>query len=186
MGYDTLPLNNQKDLSAMSVLHACVHYIDAFTDRCGRLLAWLALTMALLTALIVVLRYGFNIGSIMAQEAVIYMHGCLFMLGAAYTLKSGAHVRVDIFYRDFSPRARAWVNSLGGIVFLLPLCIFICFASWNYAAESWAMNETSPEPGGIPAVFLLKSLIPLMALNLLLQGLAETLRSALVLVEEQP
>ena len=170
----------------MPTLHACVHYIDAFTDRSGRLLAWLALGMALVTALIVVLRYGFNIGSIMAQEAVIYMHGSLFMLGAAYALKTGAHVRVDIFYRDFSPRARAWVNSLGAIVFLLPLCIFICFISWNYVAESWAIREVSPEPGGLPAVFVLKSLMPLMAFNLFLQGLAETLRSALVLVEEQP
>ena len=170
----------------MPVLHACVHYIDAFTERSGRLLAWLALSMALVTALVVVLRYGFNIGSIMAQEAVIYMHGCLFMLGAAYALKSGAHVRVDIFYRDFSPRTRAWVNSLGGVVFLLPLCVFIGFASWNYVAESWAIREISPEPGGIPAVFLLKSLIPLMACNLFLQGLAETLRNALVLVENSP
>ena len=170
----------------MPVLHACVHYIDAFTDRSGRLLAWLALSMALVTALIVVLRYGFSIGSIMAQEAVIYMHGCLFMLGAAYALKSGAHVRVDIFYRDFSPRTRAWVNSLGAIVFLLPLCVFIGFASWNYVAESWAIREISPEPGGIPAVFMLKSLLPLMACNLFLQGLAETLRNALVLVENSP
>ena len=131
------------------------------------------------------MRYGLNIGSIAAQEAVTYMHGCLFMLGAAYALKSDAHVRVDIFYRNFTPRTRAWVNSLGGILFLMPLCAFICFSSWNYVAESWAIREVSPEPGGIPAVFLLKSLIPLMAVNLFLQGLAETLRSALVLTGEQ-
>jgi TRAP-type mannitol/chloroaromatic compound transport system permease small subunit len=92
-------------------------------------------------------------------------------------------VRVDIFYSHFSARGKAWVNSLGGIVFLLPLCIFIALASWNYVADSWAIRETSPEPGGIPAVFLLKTLLPLMALNLLLQGLAEILRSALVLVD---
>jgi TRAP-type mannitol/chloroaromatic compound transport system permease small subunit len=168
----------------MNVLHACVRYIDIFTDRCGRLLAWLVLAMGLLTTVVVVLRYGFNTGSIMAQEAVTYMHGCLFMLGAAYALKSGAHVRVDIFYRNFSARGRAWVNSLGGIVFLMPLCAFIGLSSWNYVTESWAILETSPEPGGIPAVFLLKSLLPLMAVNLFLQGLAETLRSALVLVEQ--
>ena len=170
----------------MSVLHACVHNIDAFTERCGRLLAWLALAMALLTALVVVLRYGFSIGSIPAQEAVTYMHGCLFMLGAAYALKSDAHVRVDIFYRNFSARTRAWVNSLGCLVFLMPLCAVIGFGSWNYVAESWAIGETSPEPGGIPAVFLLKSLIPLMAFNLFLQGLAETLRNGLLLVEQRP
>ena len=168
----------------MNVLRACVHYIDIFTDRCGRLLAWLVLAMALLTTIVVVLRYGFNTGSIMAQEAVTYMHGCLFMLGAAYALKSGAHVRVDIFYRNFSERGRAWVNSLGGIVFLMPLCAFIGVSSWSYVTESWAILETSPEPGGIPAVFLLKSLLPLMAVNLFLQGLAETLRSTLVLVDE--
>ena len=168
----------------MNVLRACVHYIDIFTDRCGRLLAWLVLAMALLTTVVVLLRYGFNTGSIMAQEAVTYMHGCLFMLGAAYALKSGAHVRVDIFYRSFSERGRAWVNSLGGIVFLMPLCAFIGVSSWSYVTESWAILETSPEPGGIPAVFLLKSLLPLMAVNLFLQGLAETLRSALVLVAE--
>jgi len=169
----------------MSHLSTLVHLIDSFTDRCGRILAWLALGMALVTALIVVMRYGFNVNSIFAQESVVYMHGCLFMLGAAYALKNEAHVRVDIFYRDFSQRGRAWVNSLGGIIFLMPLCIFILVSSWNYVAESWAIWEISPEPGGIPAVFLLKSLIPLLAANLLLQGLAEILRSALVLVEDQ-
>ena len=169
----------------MTALRACVHYIDIFTERSGRLLAWLVLAMALITTIVVVMRYGFNVGSIMAQEAVTYMHGTLFMLGAAYALKSGAHVRVDIFYRNFSPRGQAWVNSVGAIVFLMPLCAFIGFSSWNYVSESWIVRETSAEPGGIPAVFLLKSIIPLMAFNLFLQGLAETLRSSMVLVEER-
>ena len=167
----------------MPVLHACVRFIDAFTDRCGRLLAWLILGMALLTALVVVLRYGFSIGAILAQEAVIYMHGAVFLLGAAYAIKTGAHVRVDIFHRNFSARAQAWVEALGGIVFLLPLCAFILMASEDYVRESWAMRETSAEPGGIPAVFLLKSLIPLMAVNLALQGVAEIFRNTLLLVE---
>ena len=167
----------------MQRLRTFVHTLDTLTDFSGRLLAWLALAMALLMAAIVVLRYGFDFNSIRMQEAVTYMHGSLFLLGAAYALKQGAHVRVDIFYRNFSPRGQAWVNSLGGVVFLLPLCLFIIGSSWNYVAESWAIMETSPEPGGIPAVFLLKSLIPLMALNLLLQGLADILRNTLVLVE---
>ena len=123
------------------------------------------------------------INSIAAQESVTYMHGSLFLLGAAYALKSGAHVRVDIFYRGFSARTKAWVNSVGGIVFLLPLCVFILMSSWDYAGESWAMFETSAEPGGIPAVFLLKSLVPLIAITLALQGIAEILRNALILVE---
>jgi TRAP-type mannitol/chloroaromatic compound transport system permease small subunit len=182
--YDTLLSDNQKEPSEMPVLHSLVRYIDAFADYSGRMLAWLSLGMAGLTSVVVLLRYGFNIGSITSQEAIIYMHGCLFMLGAAYTLKTDGHVRVDIFYQHFRPRTRAWVNSLGGIVFLLPLCVFIFGVSWNYVTESWAIRETSPEPGGIPAVFLLKSLLPLMALNLLVQGLAETLRNVLTLMED--
>ncbi|WP_232059327.1 TRAP transporter small permease subunit [Kineobactrum salinum] len=154
----------------MPLLHLTVRYIDSFTEVCGRLLTWLVLAMALLTAAVVVLRYGFNTGSIMAQETVTYLHGCLFMLGAAYTLKHDGHVRVDIFYRELGPRGQAWVNCLGGVLFLLPLGMFILLISWDYVAASWLIRETSPEPGGIPAVFLLKTLLPLLALNLLLQG----------------
>jgi TRAP-type mannitol/chloroaromatic compound transport system permease small subunit len=163
-------------------MRSLVHYIDTFTDYSGRLLAWLAVFMAIVTTAVVVLRYGFNIGSIAAQEAVTYMHGSLFMLGIAFALKVGAHVRVDIFYRTFSTRQRAWVNCLGGIIFLLPLCLFICAVSFSYVAESWSIREISPEPGGIPAVFLLKTLLPLMAITLLLQGIAETLRNTLTLI----
>jgi TRAP-type mannitol/chloroaromatic compound transport system permease small subunit len=169
----------------MPLLRAFVQIVDAFTDLCGRLLSWLVLFMAVLTTCVVVLRYGFDIGSIATQETVTYMHGCVFLLGAAYALKEGAHVRVDIFYRYFSARTRAWVDSLGGIVFLLPLCAFILASSWGYVSESWGMRESSAEPGGIPAVFLLKTLIPLMAINLALQGMAEILRNALVLVQVQ-
>jgi TRAP-type mannitol/chloroaromatic compound transport system permease small subunit len=169
----------------MPLLRAFVQIVDAFTDLCGRLLSWLVLFMAVLTTCVVVLRYGFDIGSIATQETVTYMHGCVFLLGAAYALKEGAHVRVDIFYRYFSARTRAWVDSLGGIVFLLPLCAFILASSWGYVSESWGMRESSAEPGGIPAVFLLKTLIPLMAINLALQGMAEILRHALVLVQVQ-
>ena len=167
----------------MTALHALVRTIDAITETCGRLLAWLVLCLALLTAAVVVLRYGFNIGSILAQEGINYLHGSLFMLGAGYALKHDEHVRVDIFYRNFSPRTKAWVNALGGVLFLLPLCAFILVISWEYVEASWAIRETSPEPGGIPALFLLKSLLPALAINLFLQGLAETLRNAARLVE---
>lgn len=166
----------------MALLPLTVRTIDRYTDACGKLLAWLLLAMALLTTAVVVLRYGFNTGSIMAQEAIIYLHGCVFMLGAAYTLKHDGHVRVDIFYRQFSPRGQAWINALGGIVLLMPLCGFIAVSSWDYVQASWIIRETSAEAGGIPAVFLLKSLLPLLALNLFLQALAETLRSAAILV----
>ena len=165
----------------MPFMHAVVHSIDRFTDRSGRVLAWLSLAMALTVTVIVLLRYGLGIGSIPLQESVTYLHASLFLLGAGYALKNGAHVRVDIFYRHFSPNTQAWVNALGGIIFLLPLCVFIFMSSWNYVFESWSMLESSPEPGGIPAVYLLKSLIPLAAANLAVQGAAEILRNALAL-----
>jgi TRAP-type mannitol/chloroaromatic compound transport system permease small subunit len=163
----------------MSALHALVNYIDAFTDRLGRWLAWLSLAMALVTALVVVLRYGFNMGSIAAQEAVTYMHGSLFMLGAAYALKSGAHVRVDIFYRDMSERRRAWVDLFGTLLFLLPLCAFLGYKSWDFVAVSWQLGESSREPGGMPYPFvpLLKSVLLVMPLLLGVQGTALLIRS---------
>jgi len=158
-----------------------IRSIDAFTEQCGRLLAWLLAAMALLTGTVVMLRYGFNIGSVAAQEAVTYLHACAFMLGAAYALKSDAHVRVDIFYRKLTPRGRAWVNSVGGITLLLPFCALLFFGSLHFSAQAWAIGETSADAGGIPAIFLLKSLLPLMALNLGAQGVAEILRNALFL-----
>ena len=142
--------------------------------------------MALLTTALVAARYIFNTGSIATQEAVVYMHACFFMLGAAYTLKHNGHVRVDIFYNNMSERSRAWVNATGCIVFLVPLFIFIAISSWNFVEQSWQIRETSSDTGGIPAVFLLKSFIPLMCLTLVLQAVAEVLRSLLILMEGKP
>lgn len=167
----------------MALLRLTIRNIDCFTEATGKFLAWLLLAMALLTTAVVLSRYGFNTGSIMAQEAITYLHGSVFMLGAAYTLKHDGHVRVDIFYRRFSPRGRAWINALGGIVFLMPLCGFIAVSSWDYVEASWIIRETSADAGGIPGVFLLKTLLPLLALNLFLQAVAETLRNAATLIE---
>jgi TRAP-type mannitol/chloroaromatic compound transport system permease small subunit len=170
----------------MTRLRSIIRLIDSYTEWSGQLLAWLCLAMTLLTCTVVLLRYGFGIGSVAAQEAVTYMHAMLFMLAAAFTLKRDEHVRVDIFYRRFSPRSRAWVNSAGAILFLLPFMAFILGISWQFVAESWAVREGSQDPGGIQGVFLLKTLILWMAVNLLLQGLAEVFRNALVLLEDTP
>ncbi len=161
----------------MSASGRLVSAIDTFTEWTGKIIAWLAGAMAILTTVVVVMRYGFNTGSIAGQEAVTYLHATLFMLGAAYALKADAHVRVDIFYRRFGPTAQAWVNALGGIIFLLPLCVLIVMISSDYVLQAWRIREISMDSGGIPAVFLLKSLIPAMALTLLMQGVAEILRN---------
>lgn len=150
--------------------------LDRVGSACGKLAAWLCLLMAAATGLVVVLRYGFNAGSQALQESVNYLHAAAFMLGAAYTLQCDAHVRVDIFYRRWSPRTRAWIDCIGSIVLLAPMCVFILWISIPYVADAWSIRESSADPGGLPAVFLLKSLIPVLAVTLLLQGLAEILR----------
>jgi TRAP-type mannitol/chloroaromatic compound transport system permease small subunit len=133
--------------------------------------------MAGTTVVIVVLRYAFDQGAIAAQESVIYMHATAFMLGIAFTLKRDEHVRVDIIYTRLPARGRAWVDLCGHLLLLLPLTVTFAWFSIPYAAASWRILEGSPEVGGIPALFLLKSLIPLMAVTVLLQGLAETVRA---------
>ena len=149
----------------------------------GNAISWCVPTMALLVLLIVVLRYGFNTGAIAAQESVQYLHATLFMLGAAITLGADQHVRVDIFYRQFNARQKAWVNALGHIVFTLPLCGLIGMGSWDYVTDSWSAREASPEPGGLPLVFVLKTLIPTMAILLALQSVSQIYRAIDVLRE---
>lgn len=167
----------------MSFLVQLQRYIDRFTELSGQILAWLLLLVMLITCVVVVLRYGFDLGFIALQESITYLHASVFLLGIAYALKHGSHVRVDIFYRNYSARTKAWIDSLGAIVFLMPLCAYIFFISWDFVSQSWAINEVSPEPGGIPAVYWLKSLILIMACNLCLQAIAETIRHLKVLIE---
>ncbi len=143
--------------------------IVAITERSVH---FLTLLMVLVTFAVVVLRYGFDLGWIAMQESVTYLHAANFMLGAAFALRHDAHVRVDIFYQKFGPRGRAWVDLLGTLFLLLPVCGFILYASWDYVRESWQLMEGSQEAGGIPAVWLLKSLLLAMPVLLILQGLA--------------
>lgn len=139
--------------------------------------------MALITVIVVVLRYAFDEGAIMMQESVIYLHGIVFMLGIPYALKENAHVRVDLLYNRWTPITRTYIDLGGHVLFLIPVCLFVIAYSWDYVAASWRVLEGSPEVGGVPAVFLLKSLLPLMAATLLLQGLAEIARGIKALRE---
>ena len=152
--------------------HWLVKTIDQFSEWVGRTVAWLTLVVVVLTFVIVVLRYGFNIGSIAAQELVTFLHAMVFLLGAAYTLRWDGHVRVDIFYQRFSERRKALVDVVGTLLFLMPSCFFVFWISLDYVGASWSVYEGSREAGGLPAVYLLKSLIPLCALLLAVQGLA--------------
>ena len=131
--------------------------------------------MVLATFLIVILRKFFDIGWIWLQESVTWMHAMVFMLAASYTLNHDEHVRVDIFYTNFSSRKRALVNLCGSIFLLLPLCSFIVWSSWDYVSESWRIKESSWQSGGIEYLYLLKSIIPFTAVLLALQGITKSL-----------
>lgn len=153
--------------------------LDRISDISGRITAWLTLAMVLSTTIIVVLRYVFDTGFIWMQESVTWMHAAVFMVGAAYTLLHEEHVRVDIFYRKMGPRRRALVDMLGVLLFLLPLCGFLAWMAWDFAATSWTIHETSREPGGLPypMIPMLKSVVLVMPVFVALQGLSLLLRS---------
>jgi TRAP-type mannitol/chloroaromatic compound transport system permease small subunit len=146
--------------------------LDRINVATGKAAAWLTLFMVVVTFVVVVMRYVFDAGLIWLQESVIWMHAAVFMLGAAYTLRAEEHVRVDIFYRTMSERRRAWVDLLGVVIFLLPLCVFLAWKSVDFVAQSWNLREASRESGGLPYPFvpLLKSVLLLMPVTVALQG----------------
>jgi TRAP-type mannitol/chloroaromatic compound transport system permease small subunit len=155
--------------------------IDRLNAAIGRTAAWLCLLVVVVQFAVVVLRYVFGIGSIWLTETIIYGHASLFMLAAAWTLREGGHVRVDVFYADAGPRRRALTDLCGSLFLLLPFMLVLLWFALPYVARSWAILETSRETSGLPAVFLLKTLIPLFALMMALQGVAQAIRAANVL-----
>ncbi len=157
--------------------------LEKLSDYTGIAISWLTLAMVLVTFVVVVLRYAFDLGWIAMQESVTWMHAAVFMLGASYTLRCDEHVRVDIFYRKLSNRNRAIVDLTGTVVFLLPMAGFLVLASWDYVTTSWTIREASREAGGLPFPFvpILKSLIPATAIMLVLQGVADSLGAILTL-----
>ena len=111
------------------------------------------------------------------QELVMYLHGCVFMIGIAFTLKEGGHVRVDVLNEKLSEKNKAIIDIIGTLLFLMPFCFFIVFVSLEYVKFAWTVQESSPDPGGLPGVFLLKTLIPIMAILVGFQGISETLKN---------
>ena len=171
--------------------------IDRLSELCGRAVSWLVLALVLLTFLVAVSRYVLNLDwpvlndlrralanvynrNVNAlSDSVQYLHAIIFMVGIAYALKLGDHVRIDIFYRRFSDRTRAWVDVLGTLLLLYPVFIFIIWMSWGYVMDSWRIMEGSQKPGGLPLIYVLKSFILLMAFMMIIQGTSLLLRALL-------
>lgn len=156
--------------------------IDRLNTAVGRAASWCALAIVLIGFAVVLMRYVLGLGSIWLQESILYAHAALFLLAAAWTLKEGGHVRVDVFYADASPRAKAWIDLAGVLSLLLPFCVAIVWFSLPYVKSSWAILERSREASGLPLVFVLKTLIPLFALTLALQGIAQAIKSIAMLI----
>jgi TRAP-type mannitol/chloroaromatic compound transport system permease small subunit len=160
----------------MTTLQRMADSIERLAEVAGRAVSWLTLGLALVGFLVVILRYAFDTGFIWMQESVTWMHALVFMVGASYTLKHEEHVRVDVIYRGLTVRKRAVIDLIGTVLFLLPFCAYVLYESLPYLEGSWRIGERSREAGGLPALYLLKAVIPVMAVLLAIQGVAVVLR----------
>ena len=148
-----------------------IDYINNINIISGKLCSWSLLAMVLLTCIIVILRYVFNLGFIWMQELVRYLYATVFMACAAYTLAKDEHVRVDIFYSKLKNKDKILVNIIGSLIFLIPFCLSILYYSFTYVINSWVQLEGSLEERGLHAVYLLKSLIWIFAVMLMAQAI---------------
>ena len=162
------------------------HFITALNEFLGKGVSWLVLAMALLVGYDVAMRYLFQSGSIALQEMEWHLFSLIFLLGAAYTHIHDDHVRMDLFYhsRFMNERRRAWINLIGSLFFLLPFCVLIISSSFPFIQQSFTFQEGSPDPGGLPYRWLLKSVIPIAFFLLFMQGIAETLKNLRTILDK--
>ncbi len=154
-----------------------IDLIDKFNEKVGNAVSWLTVLMVITISLDVVFRYILKFSFIWITELEIYFFGMLFLLGSGYTFKHEQHVRVDVFYAKLSKKGRAVINLIGGVLFLLPWCVIVLMSSWQYAYRSFLFKETSPQPGGLPALYILKFCLFLGFFFLLVQGVSSILKS---------
>lgn len=164
--------------------------MDRITGGIGRLISWLTLAMVLIGAYNAIVRYlgrymSTNLSSNLYLELQWYLFSVLFLLGAGYALKEDAHVRVDVLYGRLSRRSRAWIDTAGNILFLLPFSVFVLLVSWPSVRNSWSIKEMSPDPGGLPR-YPLKAVILICFILLIGQAVAELIRSVSVLRGSDP
>ena len=156
-------------------LQTFVSSLQTFTQFIGRMCRWFSLAMVIVTCSVVILRYLFDYSSIAMQEVVMYLHASLFMFGAAYTWQQNGHVRVDVLYHKWPASIQQRIDLLGTLFLLLPTCLFLMYISWDYVMLAWQYGEKSHEAGGLPFVYLLKTLIVILPALLIIQALSEVL-----------
>lgn len=162
-----------------------IKIVGQLNEFVGKLAGWLASVLVLLICYDVAMKFFFNYSNAAIFELEWHLFALIFLLGAPYTLKNDRHVRVDVFYSNFSPKRKAWVNLLGVVLFLAPFCLLVIDKSWIYTRNSFLMGEGSPDPGGLPYRFLLKGAIIVAFILLLLQGTALFFESLLTILKKE-
>lgn len=166
-------------------MYRFVNILEAIVNWVGERTKWLTTALVILIFIDVLLRYLFSQTSAWVIELEWHLFALIFLLGAAYTLKENQHVRVDVFYTQFSERNKAWVNLIGTILFLVPWCLIVIYTSYNYAENSFAVKEISADPGGLPARYLIKFSIAIGFILLLMQALVLCLNSISVIMRKK-
>jgi len=168
------------------ILLKIISIIDAFTECTGKFISIFVIILVLLVGYDVSMRYLLNSGSIAIQELEWHLFSIILLLGSAYTLKHDEHVRLDIFYSSklINDKVRIWLDVLGTLLILLPFCLLIIISAWPFVTQAYIHNEISPDPGGLPARWLIKAAIPLGFFFLLIQGIAEALKKLLIALDK--
>ncbi|OGR26648.1 MAG: C4-dicarboxylate ABC transporter permease [Desulfobacterales bacterium RIFOXYA12_FULL_46_15] len=166
----------------MQILEKFVCVIDGLSDKIGRLVGWLTTLMVLVVFYDTVMRYAFNMGNVALQELEWHLFSIVFLIGAAYTLKHSGHVRVDIIFVNLSEKTKAWIDFLGIFILLIPFSVAVILATQGFIMNSWAVREISPDPGGLPARYALKAMIPIGFILLIIQGLSEAAKNFMIIM----
>jgi TRAP-type mannitol/chloroaromatic compound transport system permease small subunit len=168
----------------MLVLKKISKFIDTINEKIGICVSWLATFMVCVVFYDTILRYAFQKGSIAMQELEWHLFSIVFLIGAAYTLKHDGHVRVDIIYTRLGSKAKAWINLIGTFFFLIPFSLLIIFSTEMFVMNSWGIKEISPNPGGLPARYIIKAMIPLGFFFLMLQGISQAIKNFFVIIDK--
>jgi TRAP-type mannitol/chloroaromatic compound transport system permease small subunit len=154
-----------------------VRVIDKFTDATGTLIAWLNVPLVLAVAYEVISRYAFNAPTIWSFDVTYMLYGTIFMLGAAYALHKGAHIRTDFFFEKWSIRTKGVIDSIAYLVFFFPGIFVFFIVSWNEGWYAFEIKEVSEQTPWRPILWPFKMVVPLACLLLLIQGVSETIKS---------
>ncbi|MCB0655778.1 MAG: TRAP transporter small permease subunit [Saprospiraceae bacterium] len=151
--------------------------LNLVNEWVGKSISWVSTLLVLLIFIEVIVRKLFSLDKIWVSELSWHLFAAMFLFSAGYTLRADQHVRVDVFYQNLTARKQAWINLIGSVLLLIPWCLIIIYTSFQYAMNSWLIGEKSPDPGGLPARYLIKFTITAGFLLLLYQAVILILQS---------